>query len=106
MANRKIYLAREQIEKLIDYGAEQELETVDSTRFLKRIIKETNEYELKENSILERGGVAAFPYAGTLENICQYVKQYIQTNDPVNNQWQIVIPKKLTTAIDWLPDSG
>lgn len=67
MANRKIYLAREQIEKLIDYGAEQELETVDSTRFLKRIIKETNEYELKENSILERGGVAAFPYAGTLE---------------------------------------
>lgn len=104
MANRKIYLAREQIEKLIDYGAEQELETVDSTRFLKRIIKETNEYELKENSILERGGVAAFPYAGTLENICQYVKQYIQTNDPVNNQWQIVIPKKLTTAIDFFEE--
>lgn len=104
MANRKIYLTREQIEKLIDYGTEQELKTVDSTRFLKRMIKETNEHELKENSILERGGVAAFPYAGTLQNICQYVKQYIQSNDPINEQWRIVIPKKITAAIDFFEE--
>lgn len=104
MANRTIYLTREQIEKLIDYGSEQELENADNERFLKRMIKETNEHELKENSILERGGVAAFPYAGTLQNICQYVKQYIRSNDPINNQWQIVIPKKLTTAIDFFEE--
>ena len=104
MANRKIYLTREQIKKLIEYGDEQKLENVDNERFLKRMIKETNEHELKENLILERGGVAAFPYAGTLQNICQYVKQYIRSNDPINNQWEIVIPKKITAAIDFFEE--
>ena len=38
-------------------------------RFLKRIIKELKEFENKNNLILERGGVATFPYIDTIKNI-------------------------------------
>jgi len=81
---------------------DKELENVDCSKFLKRMIKELNGHEAKENSILERGGLLPFPYAGTLQNICKHVSQYISSSDPVDNQWKIVIPKKLTKAIDFL----
>lgn len=96
-------MTQEQIQNFINQD-DKVLKKADCSKFLKRMIKELNEHEAKENSILERGCAESFPYAGTLENICQYVSQYIRSNNPVNNQWKVVIPKKLTKAIDFLKE--
>lgn len=73
-------------------------------RFLKRIIKELKEFENKNNLILERGGVATFPYIDAIKNIYNYAQEYIIKNNPNVSDiaWDFDIPKYLTRGIDFI----
>lgn len=82
----------------------------DNGLFLKKMIKELHEFESKKNLMLERGAVAAFPYMGTLKNICKYIQQYIYNNKPTIDStsnytsWEFTIPKYLTRNIGFFKE--
>lgn len=95
-------------ESQFDYITEGKMN--EDKRFIKRMIKELHEFENKNNLILERGAVAAFPYMGTLKNICKYIQQYIYNNEPVVDSsanyisWNFIIPNLLTRNIDFFKE--
>lgn len=87
----------------IDKAIRIELEDLktDPSKLLRKQLKESNDFENSQNLLLERGGVAAFPYNKAIQNICNYVNSYIRTNEPnADNIWVIKILPKLTKPID------
>lgn len=74
----------------------------ESNLSLKRMVNELREFENKNNIILEKGGVAAFPYINAIKNIYNYVQEYILNNNLNDTIWDVDIPKQLTRGIDFI----